>query len=200
VGAMADLNTAAEYGAPDPSSIVPRSGAGDTGGEKSGGEPGKPSRVVTATSISIVAIPDAAVVSDGPSAELRSRDSERMGAAMALSNRGAEMTRRGDTDAAIEDYTKSIEIFPTGVAYGNRAAALLRKGDREGALADLNRAVELDPRHAPSLFQRGQLLLELGREEEARKDFARCLELNPSMKPMIDATLANRRRGESKQP
>jgi tetratricopeptide (TPR) repeat protein len=181
---------------------MPRSGAETGAGGHGGGQAGAGRGAATAekrtfAAQQVITIPDASITAEEAERQLGAK----LSAAYALSNRGSEMMKRGDADAAIEDYTKSIEIFPTAVAHLNRASARRQKGDREGALDDFKRAIELNPRDATSYYARGQLLLDLGREQEARKDFARCLELDPKMKPLVDSALpGGGRKGESKQP
>ena len=49
-------------------------------------------------------------------------------------------------DAAIDNYTKSIELDPENpVYYSNRAAAHSSKGDHEKAVEDSEKAIEVDP-------------------------------------------------------
>jgi tetratricopeptide (TPR) repeat protein len=189
-GAMEDYNTAILNGAPDPASVVARSGVNVVVGEVPRDANGKPARETSMTRTEITPLPDAAIRSDGATTEIDSPARAKIGAAMALSNRGAELMRQGDADGAIEDYNKSIEIYPTAVAYGNRSAALLHKGDAAAALADINKAVELAPRAAVYYYQRASVLIKQGKSDEARKDLARCLELDPGMKQMVDSTLA----------
>jgi tetratricopeptide (TPR) repeat protein len=64
--------------------------------------------------------------------------------AVAYYNRAAAYRIRGDSDNAVADYTKAIELKPSyGPAYSERALVHAAKGDYARALADAARANEL---------------------------------------------------------
>jgi tetratricopeptide (TPR) repeat protein len=190
-GAMVDYNTAVELGAPDPSAITPRSGAG---AEATGGTP-RPATVESHTEVRADPLPDAHIVENGATTEIRSESHQRNSAAMALADRASALMQQGDYDAAIEDCTKAIEIDPQlDIAYLNRGTARLHKGDEAGALADYNKGIEIRPNSPVLHLQRGSLLLKQGKRAEAQQDFDEAIKLLPSMKPMIDRLLNGAKR------
>src|SRR5215467_10605119 len=71
-------------------------------------------------------------------------------------NRGVTRGEKGDSDGAIADFTKVIELDPRNAgAYYNRGEARFRKDDPNGAIADFTKAIEIDPRYARAFSRRG---------------------------------------------
>ena len=62
-------------------------------------------------------------------------------------DRGLERQNKGETEAAIEDFSKAISLRPPALllaaVYYNRANARLSKNDLEGAVADYSKAIEI---------------------------------------------------------
>lgn len=57
-----------------------------------------------------------------------------------------EKIEKGQTDRAIADYDKAIELYPVyAAAYNNRGVAYEKLGQRDTAIADFRKALELDP-------------------------------------------------------
>ena len=64
--------------------------------------------------------------------------------AVAYYYRGVAKQAKGDSDGAIADYTKAIELKPDfAMAYYNRGLAKGAKGDLDGANADHTKAIEI---------------------------------------------------------
>ena len=82
-------------------------------------------------------------------------------------HKGYQAQMQGDLDAAIEYYTRSIEIMPTAEAHTFRGWALSSKGDYEQAILECKRAIEVDPDFGNPYNDIGAYLIELGRHEEA---------------------------------
>ncbi len=93
--------------------------------------------------------------------------------------RGSLEDSLNNFSAAVQSYTRSIELEPTAAAFACRAESLSSLGKKEEALADFNRAVEIDPADLESFAERGTLLASLGRRREALADLDRFLEKNP---------------------
>jgi tetratricopeptide (TPR) repeat protein len=92
-----------------------------------------------------------------------------------------ELEVRGDADAAINEYTKVIELRPDlPEAYNNLAVAQKKKGELNQAIASLNKALERKPDFAAALTTRGGILAEQNKWTEARRDFEAALKLNPA--------------------
>lgn len=65
---------------------------------------------------------------------------------------------RGACDAAIEDYTRALELSPNlAEAYNNRAYTYMVQEDYSAALSDLNKAIELRPDYVNALMNRGDI-------------------------------------------
>jgi tetratricopeptide (TPR) repeat protein len=112
----------------------------------------------------------------------------------AYMNRAQILIKKGDSEAAIADLSKSIELYPLHPTYQLRATELQKRGNLSGALADLSTSIELQPGNAFAYLDRGALLILMGRDEEAEKDFKRCLELSPDLSSTVDY-----RRAEAKK-
>ena len=82
-----------------------------------------------------------------------------------------------DLAAAIDAYTKSIDLNPTVMAYNNRGYTMARHGEPEAALADLDHAIELDRSSAAIYESRGYAMEKLRRIDEARADYQQSLAL-----------------------
>ncbi len=81
--------------------------------------------------------------------------------------KGYEAQMQGDLDAAIDYYTRSIEILPTAEAHTFRGWAWSFKGDYKQAILECQRAIEVDPDFGNPYNDIGAYLIELGRHEEA---------------------------------
>jgi len=73
-----------------------------------------------------------------------------------------------DFDAAIENYTKAIELNPLDhVFFSNRSAAYLSKGDGESALEDAEQCIKLNASFAKGFSRKGAALHALRSYDEA---------------------------------
>jgi tetratricopeptide (TPR) repeat protein len=89
-------------------------------------------------------------------------------------------TKAGNTDLAIADLTKAIEINPSyDFAYALRAEAHVTRRDYPRALADYEKAIEIDPGDASHHFARAKVLLETGKTELALIDANEAVTLRP---------------------
>ncbi|HEY6804198.1 MAG TPA: tetratricopeptide repeat protein [Pyrinomonadaceae bacterium] len=97
-------------------------------------------------------------------------------------NRGVINSSRGNSDAAINDFTKSIRLdAKNGKAYSLRANELVATGDLEAALADVSRAIQLDPLNPTLRVEHGGILTLLGNTEDAQLDFDMVLKADPAV-------------------
>ncbi|MGB0525074.1 MAG: caspase family protein [Flammeovirgaceae bacterium] len=86
--------------------------------------------------------------------------------------RGIAQRKNGELDAAIEDYSKAIELDSLNPDfYNSRGLAYNSYHKNTLALNDYGRALELDPNHAQTHFNRGRLFILKQLYKEALADF-----------------------------
>lgn len=95
-------------------------------------------------------------------------------------SRGVARGEKGDSDGAIADFTKAVELNPQfAEAYYNRGVARFHKGDADGAIADYTRAIEIAPRLARAYYGRGDARYHKHDDDGAIADFTRAVEIDP---------------------
>jgi len=73
-------------------------------------------------------------------------------------SRGNLWHRRGDCAAAVEAYTRAIQVWPQeGAFYRNRARTFIEMGNFAAAAADLEQAATLAPEHPDLALRRAEL-------------------------------------------
>ena len=93
-----------------------------------------------------------------------------------LTNRGVELKRKGNLDAAIADYTSAIALNSKDMfGFNNRGNARRDKGDLPGAIADYTEAIRLDPDYAAAYINRGRVYERQENLDGARADFTAVL-------------------------
>jgi len=94
--------------------------------------------------------------------------------------RGDERYDAEDFDAAIECYTKAVELNPElSLVYFSRASAFSNIGRYEEAVSDYTTAIALSPELAALYGNRGAVYNDMGRYEDALADLDRAIELDP---------------------
>ncbi len=87
----------------------------------------------------------------------------------------------GDFDAAIQEYSKVVELRPDlPEAYNNLGVAQKRKGDLIGAAHSFDKAIELKPDYSAAISNRGWVLAAQNQWSGARREFERALAINPA--------------------
>lgn len=117
------------------------------------------------------------------------------------SNRGNIYRIRKEYDLAINDYSKSLELYPDNfnvryarnyqkivtefpnqpnlhILYNNWASLYREIENPKEALLKINQALKLKKDYDIGLFNRAGIYLELGEEKDACKDFKKALKLN----------------------
>ena len=92
--------------------------------------------------------------------------------------RGLDKTKAGDFNGAIDDFSKAIEIKPTGQVYYNRAYSKSMIKDFKGAIEDFNKTIELEYRIAETYFERGYCKDQLNNPMGAIEDYTKAIEQN----------------------
>jgi len=93
---------------------------------------------------------------------------------------GGAYQAEGDSNRAIEDFTKTIEINPQDAkAYVRRGSVYQVNGDGDHAIADYNKAIEIDPLYAIAYFNRGGAFEAKGDRDHAIADYTKAIETRP---------------------
>ena len=86
----------------------------------------------------------------------------------ALGILATEHLRRGDLEAAVDEFHQATMLLPGKVElHSNLAFALGGLGRNEEGLKEARMALKLDPGRAKVRYVLGQILLQMGRKEEA---------------------------------
>lgn len=95
--------------------------------------------------------------------------------------KGVEMASEGNMKGAIEQFTKSIEIFSKNPdAYFYRGKAKWELKDYKGSEEDFAQAIAIRPLQAPYYYYRGQMFLDQQKYKEALADFNETIKLAPN--------------------
>ncbi|KZZ89967.1 ser/thr protein phosphatase type 5 [Moelleriella libera RCEF 2490] len=103
--------------------------------------------------------------------------------AIEFKNKGNKAFSAGDFPAAVNFYSKAIELNdkePT--FFTNRAQAYIRSEAFGYAIADAGKALELNPKLIKAHYRRGLARAAILRPKEAINDFKECVRLDPSNK------------------
>jgi Tfp pilus assembly protein PilF len=100
---------------------------------------------------------------------------------------GSLLMSRNKVDAAIESYSRAIELNPNyAEAYVNRGLARRAKGDLAGSIEDYEKAGSIDPKSiegnrfvAESYSNRGYIKLNALEVDNAIQDFTMAIKINP---------------------
>jgi tetratricopeptide (TPR) repeat protein len=100
--------------------------------------------------------------------------------ALAHTNLGLALSKKGSLDLAITQYQKSLEIWPDfSTTHNNLASALLDEGRVDEAIAHELQALQLKPDYAEARYNLGRALFQKGRLDEAIVQYQAALELKP---------------------
>ncbi|XP_029295679.1 protein unc-45 homolog B-like isoform X1 [Cottoperca gobio] len=106
-----------------------------------------------------------------------------MGDPIKLKDEGNIHFQAGDTENAIECYTKAIKACKDkkvlAVIYRNRSACYIKKENYANAASDASKAIDVDAADIKALYRRCQALEKLGKLDLAFKDVQRCATLEP---------------------
>lgn len=94
---------------------------------------------------------------------------------------GTNDFKAGNFAAAIENYTKALELTPDDhTILGNRSAAYLKMNDAENALQDGQKCIDIKPDWAKGYQRKGMALQAQGKNEEALEALQKGLEIEPN--------------------
>jgi len=97
--------------------------------------------------------------------------------------RGNIYYKYNDYQKALQDYNKSIQLFPDFAPSLAARAKVLLKGfnDPKAALPDLNRSIQLDSTVAETYSDRGMAYAQIGDTAAGLRDFNKAIKLNPEL-------------------
>jgi tetratricopeptide (TPR) repeat protein len=98
--------------------------------------------------------------------------------ALNYSNRGRILYAMGQQEAALEDYSKAIELAPTADLYSSRSVIYMALGREGAALSDINNAIELAPT-AENILNRAAFFAHKSMAGDAFRDITQVIELKP---------------------
>lgn len=99
--------------------------------------------------------------------------------AFAYNMRGTFRYLKGDTDAALEDMNKSLELDPKLTqSYVKRSTLFLEQGKRDEALEDFNSAIAQNPNDPDIYYHRAQLNSVMADFEKAMVDYKKSIDLD----------------------
>lgn len=112
-----------------------------------------------------------------------SRDSpseDQLAEAEHLKTDGNDQMKVENFSAAVEFYSKAIQLNPHNAVYFcNRAAAYSKLGNYAGAVQDCEQAIGIDPNYSKAYGRMGLALASLNKYSEAVSYYKKALELDP---------------------
>ncbi|KAL7867264.1 hypothetical protein AOLI_G00150780 [Acnodon oligacanthus] len=123
-------------------------------------------------------------VADTPQVKINSTSSppteDQLAEAEQLKSEGNDQMKVENFSAAVEFYSKAIQINPqNAVYYCNRAAAYSKLGNYAGAVQDCELAIGIDPNYSKAYGRMGLALASLNKHAEAVSYYKKALELDP---------------------
>jgi tetratricopeptide (TPR) repeat protein len=96
----------------------------------------------------------------------------------AYNNRGVAYMSQQDYNAALDDFTRSLELVPSDAAYNNRGSIYLAQKKTEEGIADFTAGIKLKP-SAEGYANRGVAYQQTNRDTLALADYEHAIEVNP---------------------
>ena len=100
--------------------------------------------------------------------------------AESLKQHGNGYFKNGQTEKAVDCYTKSLEITPTPACYVNRSVAYLKLKNFDGALQDATNAISIDKNYLMGYIRRGDAYMALRNYTLALQDYQRAIIMEPN--------------------
>jgi tetratricopeptide (TPR) repeat protein len=95
-------------------------------------------------------------------------------------NRGVVFQNIGETEKALADFNRVLELDHENLsAYNNRGAIYRVLKEYDKALADYSEAIALNPEYSKAYNNRGNVYMEMEQFDKALIDYSKAIELNP---------------------
>jgi len=92
----------------------------------------------------------------------------------------------GNIDAAIDDYTFYLKVYPKSfAAYNNRGLMYSRKRNFQAAIKDFTKAIELDKYPVAGYKNRASCYLDMKREDKAILDWEEGIRIDPNDRAFV---------------
>ena len=101
--------------------------------------------------------------------------------AYAYVNRGIYRNDLGQTENALQDFNKAVELGDDPHAYIHRGTILRKQGQTQAALADFNTLLAQTPNDEHAINGKANVLFQMGRYQEAEQTYSDGLALKPGM-------------------
>jgi len=106
---------------------------------------------------------------------------------LALSNKGATLTKLGNHEEALEYFNKALEIYPQDIEIlSNKGATLASLGKMNEALKIAEEILEIDPNNVKILLAQAIIFSNLERFTDANNTYKKILEIEPNNKFALD--------------
>lgn len=127
--------------------------------------------------------PTAQLLSQGKLSEaldLANTEIQKQPTALAFESRAAVLHKQGKLDAAVQDFTRAIELDPRSPRLlNNRGFLQFSRQQFDAALVDFDAAISLDPHYANAFNNRGLLHIAQGQHRQAVLDLNQAIQANP---------------------
>uniref|UniRef100_A0A182W9K3 Sperm-associated antigen 1 n=1 Tax=Anopheles minimus TaxID=112268 RepID=A0A182W9K3_9DIPT len=110
-----------------------------------------------------------------------------------LREKGNDNFRAKEFKEAVEEYDKSLELYPTAACYNNRAIAYIKLKRYNEAIADCDQCLAIEPTNIKALLRKAQALTLNDKKREAYQLYCEVLRLEPANPVALNGT-ANLRR------
>ncbi|XP_040169990.1 sperm-associated antigen 1 [Anopheles arabiensis] len=125
--------------------------------------------------------------------EVKLSQQEKQVIAGKLREKGNDYFRAKEFKEAVEEYGKSLDLFPSAACFNNRAMANIKLQRYDQAIADCNQCLAFEPQNVKALLRKAQALTSTDKRSEAYKVYCDVLRIEPTNAVAQTSTSALRR-------